>query len=401
MPGTLEPPSAIVGRGLDFCSATRALVREARTMNLNYALITDLYRSYLYDVGTDELLLHADDPKTFHAEIAPVLAKADMERGALEEVRREPRSVVARRFREWREHWTDTLAMQTALPAETASLVLDRLTVIRFLFDHDILRRTKWRLQSRFGELLDHASESDPRGVGEGLAKLFHDMWFDWKMDLFEASPALDGALANDVVTASLLREFALLSDAKFSIATVLESFNYGEPAEKMRVRMVPDINEEREHYLNRQRLETVDEARITLDLTDEGYRAIFHWFDRLLALYERLETEFDSHTYRNVPQAQELDLFEWSAMDAHRPSACGDKIGYACEHGFAVYYNDARQYRVGRLMITLHLISTYDQTKEPVDAFPNLSHVMVQRPRVLPADSVLGAGGSEASSRE
>jgi len=390
MPGTLERPSSVVERGLDFCEPTLALVTEAHTLNVQYVLICDLYRSYLYDVTADDLLLWADDPKIFTNEFQPVLSKTNLERGSLEELRRQPQSVVARQLREWCQHWIDALSSRGRIPEETASLALDRLLVVRYLFDHDILRRTKWRLEQRFAALVKQASGETPAGCGEELNKLFHDMWFDWKIDLFEPTPDLDRVLAADTVTGPLLREFALLSRGKFSIATILESFNHGDPAEKMRVRMVPDENEERDQYLSRQRLDTIDESRIEIDLIEEGYRAIFHWFDKVVALYERLEVDFNAKAYRQAPRGEELDLFAWSELDAHRPSACADKMAYACEHGFGIYYNSPHQHRIARLMLTLHLISRYSESRQAINHFPSLHNVLLKRPAMLPAERVM-----------
>jgi hypothetical protein len=55
-PGTIDPPSAVVERGLDFCPATRMLAEEAHEIGVSRALITDLYRFYLYDSTKGELL---------------------------------------------------------------------------------------------------------------------------------------------------------------------------------------------------------------------------------------------------------------------------------------------------------------------------------------------------------
>ncbi len=390
LPGTLEPPSAARERGLDYCSATRLLADEARTLNVNYMLVTDLYRAYLYDVRTDELLLGADSPAGFNEDFAPALRRSEMERGALEELRREPRSVVARRLREWNQRWIETFSVRGRISEELASVLIDRLLVIRYLFDHDILRRTKWRLQQRFQQITQSATTASEAGCGVALVKLFHDMWFDWRIDLFEPLPELDRVLERDALAEPLLREFNLLSDAKFSVATVLESFNYGEPAEKMRVRMVPDVNEEREQYLSKQTLETIDEARIEIDLLEEGYRAIFHWFDRVVALYERLEVDFDSKSYQQQPAKADMDLFAWSEIDSTRPSACADKLAHACDCGFGVYYSSAHQYRVARLMLTLHLIGKYDQIKQTVNCFPSFVNVLMKRPKVLSPDRIM-----------
>ena len=392
MPGTLEPPSALAGRGLDYCVATRVLTDEARSLNVNYVLITDLYRSYLYEVPSDELLLFADDPKTFNAIFTPVLKKSEMERGALEEVRRPPRSEVARKLRDWSQRWIETIAAYGQISEDCASLAVDRLLVIRHLFDRDILRRTKGRLQQRFMDLTDRAWEHRSEGTGRQLVKLFHDMWLDWRIDLFEATLEIDQVLEMDNIAVPLLKECSLLSNAKFNFATILESFNDGDPAEKMRVRLVPDTNEEREAYLNRQNLDTVDEARLEIDLLEDGYRAIFHWFDKVVALYERLAIDFELKSDRENPEPEEMDLFAWSERNAHRPEACTGHMAYACERGFGIYYNSPRQYRIARLMLTLHLISRYHETRQAIDTFPSLRNVLVQRPKVLSADRIMQA---------
>jgi hypothetical protein len=389
LPGTLEPPTATIERGLDYCPATRILVDDARQINVNYALISDLNRSYLYDARTDELLLHADDPKTFESDFVPVLRKTQMERGALEELRRQPRSVVARRLREWLAHWQENLCAQLSVTETQAHMVLDRLLVVRFLFDHEILRRTKWRLQQRFHDL-EISAATGGADCGEGLVKLFHDMWFDWKIELFRADPSLDTALSQSPVVAALLSEFALLSRSKFNIATILESFNYGDPTEKMRVRTVPDENEEREIYLAKHSLDTIDTAQIQVELKEEGYRAIFYWFDKVVRLYDRLGLEFDCQTQQETHAVEDLDLFAWSELNANRPDACADSIAYACEHGFGVYYESPRQYRVARLLLTLHLISRYHENRQAINAFPSLEDVFMQHPTTLPAERAL-----------
>jgi len=387
MPGSLEPPSFLVERGLDFCETTRFLVKETRLLKVNYVFITDLYRSYLYDIGNDELLLHADTPADFRHCFVEVLNRADIERGSLEELRRQPRSYVAHQLRVWCHHWSATISAESRQPADVASLAIDRLIVLRYLFDHDILKRTGWRLRQRFTALVAKAFTVEPQGCGKDLTGLFHDMWFDWKAALFSPVPALDAILEKDAIATPLLKEFLLLSNTKFSIATILESFNYGEAAEKARVRMVPDMDEDREAYLAKQRAATINEVRLELDLADEGYRAIFHWLDKLVGLYERLEIEFEAQAARTQPLAEDMDLFAWSEMDAKRPAALADKLRHAIERALTVYYSSPRQLRTARLMLYLHVINHYDQTKLRFTHFPSFEKVFEARPRVLDSD--------------
>ena len=387
MPGTLDPPGSLANRGLDFCDATRLLVNEASSSNVDYAFITDLYRSYLYDARSDELLMTADTPAEFKREMALLLRQADLERGALDEIRRQPRSHTARMLREWCHRWSERVASEAHASEEEAFLAIDRLLVLRYLFEHDILKRTGWRLRKRFSDLVGRAFSRDPRGCGRELMILFHDIWFDWKADLFAGAPALDAVLERDEIAAALLKESALHSRSKFAIASILESFNYGDAAEKQRVRMVPDSNEDRESYLAQQTPATIDEARIEIDLADEGYRAIFHWFDKLVALYDRLDIEFDAQEHRAAPDPEGIDLFAWSEIAAKRPRALSDKLQYGVEHGLVVYHSNARQYRTARLMLCLHLISRYYQTKQRFTQFPSTTETFKERPRVLDTD--------------
>jgi len=383
MPGALDAPSTVIEKGLDYCPASRALMQESQSPNINYVLISDLYRTYFYDAHTDELLLHADDPAAFNREIADYLKRGMVARGALEEIRREPRSVTARRLRDWRKRWKRSFNEYNVVPETVLDALMDRLLVIRFLFEHDILRRTRRRLIVRFLDIVEQASSDNTRlrnACGGKLVRLFHDMWLDWSADMFRPIEELDTLLENNELAAPMLKEFMLLAQAKFSIATILESFNYGDPQEKMRVRMVPDDNEERDVLLKRLRLETVDAARIELEIHDEGYRAIFHWFDKLLAVYDRLDREFEAKANRETPPQGDVDLFTWSAMDAKRPAACTDKVGYACAKGFGIYFTTEKELRISRLLFVLHLIATCAKKQQATEQLPSLAPVFMER---------------------
>jgi len=386
MPGTLEPPGSLIERGLDFCEATRALVNVTRALNITHAFVTDLYRSYLYDVRADELLLHADAPADFDRDFVDVLSRADIERGAVAEVRRQPRSYAARQLRQWCRHWCAHLCAEgQALPEETAFLAIDRLLVLGFLLDHNVLTRTQWDLRKHLGDLIALAFSGNPAGCGQQLTALFRDLWQQWNAGLFAPAPLLEDVLAKDTIAVPLLKEFALLSRTKFTIATILESFNYGEPAEKARVRMVPEATKEREIYLAKCTLDTIDSARVEIDVDEEGYRAIFQWFDRLVALYERLEVQSEAQAARE-PVPEDLDLLAWAERDAAKPKALADKHHHAAERGLTIYYATARQLRTARLMLYLHLISRYHQSKEPFARFPNLDDTFKARQGVLKA---------------
>ena len=379
MPGALEAPSTIVEKGLDYCHATRALMLESRSPNINYVLISDLYRTYFYDAQTEELLLHADDPAAFNRELGEYLKRGRVARGALEEIRREPRSMVARRLRDWQERWKRALSEYNSVSENTLDALMDRLLVIRVLFQHNILRRTRKRLEERFMELCAEGvagSSKARRDCGGKLVRVLHDMWLDWRTDMFAPLAELDELLEDNDLAAPLLSECMLLSRAKFSLATILESFNHGDPTEKMRVRMVPDENEDRDYYLSRQTLETVDDVRIEIDLREEGYRAIFHWMDKLVGVYDRINLDFEAKADRETQQNNIIDLFAWSAVDARRPEACADRLGHACRKGFRIRCANERQVRIARLLLTLHLITLCSSKQQAMDYLPPIGPV-------------------------
>ncbi len=387
MPGALEPPSALAERGLDFCETTRRVVDATRAAKTPYVLITDLNRSYLYDVRNDELLLYADTPSDFDEELTEIVGRAGFEQNAMSDVRRPPRSYAARQLREWRQYWRRQLCAESPLLHEdTAALVVDRLILTGILFDREVLGRPYQGLKKRFDSLMVQVFDREITGCGKELNALFDRFWRNSKAEIFAPTAPLQEILERDRITIPLLREFALLSRSKFGIATILESFNYGEPPEKARVRMVPEVNKEREHYLATRTLNTIDESQIALDIQDEGYRTIFYWFDKVVSLYERLGVEFDAQE-RQQPVQEDLDLFAWAELDSSRPKALTDKYAHAASHGLTIYYASPRQLRTARLMLYLHLINSYQRDKLRFADFPNLDNTFKPRPRVLDSD--------------
>ena len=378
VPGLLEPPAAVTGRGLDFCTATRALVDGAYRHNVDYVFITDMFRSYLYDMRTEELLLSANAADEFQQELAPALDYSGAAQGSLDELRRQPRSYVARQLREWSQRWIDAFVNATNQSEETAALVVDRLLVLRFLLDRGIIKRGGRKLRERLGMLCHKALTKDHAGCGKGLASLYHDIYFDWKAGVFAPTPSVDECLERDDLTAPLLAEFTLLSRGKFTQAVILESFNFGPADEKARVRMIPEDDEDRRRLLHKAAPETVDELRIEVDVAEEGYRAIPHWFDALVSTYEGLEKSFDAQAAEASPD----DLFSWSEVNAQRPQALQDRFSYAAETGLCIYYVTARQLRTARLMLYLHLIDRYDRERTLFKRFPNLESSLKRRPK-------------------
>lgn len=386
LPGVLEPPSTVIKRNLDFCSITRALIDMNRVFGAQYAYVTDLFRSYLYDAKTDELLLFADTPAAFTAEFGDVLFRRNVEAGSLDEVRRQPRSYVARQLREWIHRWTETLMNEWRAPEEAAWLAMDRLVTARFLAEHDILRRPG-APPNPIKKRLAPPPSGSAEGCGRLMNALFRDIFEKWGVGLFAPQSPVDAILTQDAVAGPLINELALHSRGKFNLDTVLESFNYGDAAEKARVRMIPEDNEERQAYLAQQTCGTIDEARIELDLADEGYRAIFRWFDQLVNLYARLGVEFEAASQAEQGSTPDLDLFDWSELNAKRPLAFGDGLRHAIEQGLTIYCSSPRQFRTARLMLYLHLVTRYERGDARFEVFPTVETALQRRPHMLDSD--------------
>ncbi len=386
-PGSLPPPSSLQERGLDFCDATRLLCNATRVMNVRYAFATDFFRGYFYDTMTDELLLGADTPAGISQDMGEVLEQVRVEEGALDEIRRQPRSHSARMLREWMERWFEALNADWQCPEELAWLALDRLVLLRYMAERNSLKRGGWQIRQIFGEMLSAASGRGARGAGHSLVALCHELHAKWHIGLFAPEQRLDATLEQDEVSSPLLHEFCMLSRSKFQLPTILESFNYGEAAEKARVRMIPEVNEERSAYLAKQVVEGIDAARIELDLDGEGYRAIFYWFDQLLALYDRLAGEYENSLDQAQASAPAPDLFAWSEADASRPHALRDPFQHAVEQGIVLYCASPRQQRTARLLFYLHLIERYRSAKSRILRFPSIETALQPRPRMLESD--------------
>jgi hypothetical protein len=54
------------------------------------------------------------------------------------------------------------------------------------------------------------------------------------------------------------------------------------------------------------------------------------------------------------------------------------------------VYYETPLQFRIARLMLTLHLVSRYHQLRQPVDRLPSLDAVLQVRPNIHIANPLL-----------
>ncbi|MEX2015552.1 MAG: hypothetical protein WD873_02870 [Candidatus Hydrogenedentales bacterium] len=386
-PGALEAPSALMERGLDFCQRTRAIVTAAAKQRVDLVVVTDLAAFYVYEVEAEEIILHADSPEWFMRDVAPEIAANALCDADNTELRRPPRSQSARQLRDWRNRWRKALNMAAGFEPEVeeglADLALDRLIVLRVLPGLRSRDHSDRSLARRVSELACRAFRNEA-GCGSALTLLFHDLWFDWKSDLFAPIPELDAALEQDDLAVPLLREWALLSKSKFSLSTVLESFNYGDAVEKARVRLVPEVDEARLRYTARFRPDKAPEDRVIVDLADEGYRAVFFWFDKLHEAAARYAEPAvrPLESAKPDPADGRPQLFEWEGLDAGPVADQMDPVRFAVERGLSIYYTSPRQSRTARLLLYLHVLETYRQAGAAFETFPHMESALQVRPK-------------------
>ena len=189
------------------------------------------------------------------------------------------------------------------------------------------------------------------------------------------------------------------MAKSKFSQASILESFNFGEASEKARVRLVPEPSEERESWLGRLSVSHIGDSKMELDILEEGYRAIPHWFDRLLSAVTRIGREHDLSSMVSegavaVPdfaESGELDLFSWSEesqgddMGARRTEV--DLIDVCLGRLFKVWAASERQHRTARIVLLLHVIELYEEGRFSFGVFPEMDGAIADRPALLESD--------------
>ena len=377
--GALEHPASLDKRGLDLDQRTAQVVSAVNRQGIHYAFVTDMQVFYLYDARTGSLLLTADSPLTFVREFDDLLVDEQLRAGSLSDVRRQPRSFVARQLRVWQERCWEMLHTEWRVDDASAHLAIDRLLVLRYALDAGVLDRPGWEVAAPFAVLVSPYCQRPINGCGRAFVELCGAAGKHWRAGIFDPVPALESVLEQDAVAETLLRECGLLSRAKFDPATVLESFNFGEAAEKARVRMIPEENEERLEYLAAQTLDTIDDARVEIDLDDEGYRSITHWLDHLLECYARVSATASA---ANVVESHtdDMDLFDWSAMNDSQPAAVRDPWTYAFEHGLAIRFSTERQFRTARLLLYLYVVDRYAESGIRLNGFPPIEGAFVSR---------------------
>lgn len=385
---SIYQPSKIKNAYLDFCPLSRILVQEIEWKYSDFVLITDFSKFHLYSLRDKTLTLWADYPAQFIHDLAPYLVYENVTKNILEEIPKASKSMFAKEIREWFLSWHKKLFETVKLSEEKTDILLDRFIVLHNVFSNKILPRMKESFQSRFLTLIDEATfnPTNPH-IGEDLVALFHDIWFHWRIAPFQIDSEIDNILVESDTAIELLQQYPLLSPQKFEIPIILESFNFGDPQERMRIRMIPEPNQERELYLNSLTKETIDDATIEIDIGDEGYRAILFWFDRLIKCYEDIEQKEFPKTFSNDTTDIEEDLWVWGLNYNSKPYALRDKIGYACSNAFKILYQTSRQLRIAKLILTLHLIEMYSQKGLQIEKFPPIEKVFIHKPAIIPSE--------------
>lgn len=380
-PGRLEPSSKVVEQGLDYSPSAHHAVQTSRDHGATYVLVTDLCRSYLYDAATDELLIYADSPQLFLREVFDEVTKECVDEGGLVEIRRPSRSVMARHLRQWLQRWTEALTAGDEHQDSAAEHLLDQLVVARFTLDAGLLDAIAVDSVAAFQDVLAGRARE---AVGPRWVKFCQTLRTRHGMTYFQPSGRLLQLTADEQSMAAMLDEFARMSRAKFSIPCVLESFNFGEAAEKARVRLVPEPNEEREKALASQALDTLGEFKLKIDVLEEGYRAIGYWFTELVGVYRRLGVPVRTGC---AASPGNLELFAWSESEPdEQPSReeAPDAVTRALEDSLCVYYASPRQLRTARLLLHLYALDLYRRHGGMLGRFPDIDRAFTKRPTLL-----------------
>lgn len=398
MPGELEAPSVVAEHGLDFCETTLMLVGEAQLAKLDYVIATDLNRTYLYDASSDALLLSSDSPREFVSDLLPALLHREAVTGALEELRREPGSYVARQLRSWIEDWTREFTREPFGTDAVAHGLMDRILIMRVLYEHTLCEMTGWSFKSHFTNLISSAYEDRANVTKEVLIKLMSELHTVWGFELFRLQPDLERFITKSTCVVSMLQEAALLARLKFTPSSILESFNFGDATEKARVRLVPETNEERSLWISRLRKETIGNSRIEIDVLDEGYRCIPYWFDQLVERLQQLSLEpgfiehYEHYVGRapEVKEGDEMDLFSWTEEGVEEGETAVqsiDLLALAAETSFLIWAASERQHRTARIVMHVHLMELYSNGELRFGQFPNLDGCFRDRPALLESD--------------
>jgi len=377
--GSLDHPASLEKRGLDLDLHSAQVVSAVNRQGIHYAFVTDMQVFYLYDARTASLLLTADSPVAFVRDFDDLLVDKQLRAGSLSDVRRQPRSYVARQLRVWQERCWEMLHTEWRVDDSAAHLATDRLLVLRYAMDAGVLDRPGWEVAAPFAVLVSPYCQRPITGCGRAFVELCEGAGKHWQAGLFDSIPSLESVLEQDAVAETLLRECGLLSRAKFDPATVLESFNFGDASEKARVRMIPEENEERLEYLSGQTADTIDDARVHVDLDEEGYRSITHWLDHLLECYARVSaTAAAADISESTPG--DMDLFDWSAMNDAQPQAVRDPWRYAFDHGLVIRFSTERQFRTARLLLYLYVVDRYAESGIRLNGFPPIEGAFISR---------------------
>ena len=399
LPGELETPSVLIEKGLDYCETTLMLVGEAQLEQYDYVVISDLNRSYVYDAKSDELLLYSDSPMFFVRDVMPDLLKEQVDLGALDEIRRDPGSTVARQLRVWSQRWATVMSREPYGSEGVADTIMDRVLVLRYLYDHSICESPNWSFKLQFRHVISAAYEESPANARRAMLRLMDDMHRIWQSDMFAPDDSVRRIITRSVVMVEMIQELALMAKNKFTLSSILESFNFGEASEKARVRLVPEPNEDRELWLSGLTVADFGKAKLELDVLEEGYRVIPHWFDRLVKTVTRISREHDLSkvlpecmvTSPDFGQDADMDLFSWteeqgSGGDAAKPNEL-DVLSVCLGRLFLVWAASERQHRTARIVLLLHLIELYESGGYPFGVFPAMDHAIADRPSMLQAD--------------
>jgi len=320
-------------------------------------------------------LLYADSPELFLREIFDEVTAECVMESELTELPGPPRSTLARRLREWQDAWRETLVGDREDMVAPVDTLMDQLIVTRYLFEHRVHPPDGNTLFETFADLL---RGDEPERTGARWNRLCHTLCTRHRMPLFQPNGRLLRLTTEERRLPDLFAEFGRLSRSKFEIPCILESFNAGEAAEKARVRLVPEPDPDRDKAIASQALDTLPGFRLEVDIADEGYRAIGHWFSEIVGVYRRLGVPVRTVPLRAPAQA-ELDFAD--PGDCEPDTAGRDALVRAVEDNLCLYVATDHQRRVARLLLHLYIGNAYRRHGAALGRFPDVDRAIADRP--------------------
>lgn len=360
----LDPLFVTGGRKADMPVPLLIMKEAGLPAPARHVAVTDGERTVLIDTSTECPVFLADTADRFDVVIRPVLARESVLDGSLRELPRKSFIMLARELRAWRVEWQTELAADPGIPQPAARAFLDRLMIVRAMIDSLVLDtesdRKLYEIQTAAVRELLASHRSGP----DEWCRYLSTLNAEYGLDTLGLSESIDRLFEVGASGPDLCRNLLQQSRTKFTLPVVLESFNYGDPAEKCLVRMIPEFNDDIEFHLGGRIPDTMADTRISANLDELGYRGVLSLFDTLLKLYSEMNGTSD---LRNRPDDRSDN------GNGHK-NVVTDAPRYIMNNCLEVNVNSEQQHRVVALLLHLHLLHYHSRSRHPFNGFPCIS---------------------------